>query len=146
MSTNHTLIIVETYCCLYGLSHATYRDIPTSTEFLKSLGRNAFDPLRDNTETSDLHLHTQASHDSKSQGSRLHEIMFKWMKKAIKYCHWLDRLNYDLKPIISVIFHMVLSIRLRLQPLRYLQVLQSPKRYLTSSQNWYWFVRGSPQA
>lgn len=64
-------------------------------------------------EISDLHLHTQASDDSKSQDSRLDEIMFKWMDKAIEYCHWLDRLSYDLKPITTVIFHMVISILYR---------------------------------
>ena len=39
--------------------------------------------------------------------------MFKWMDKANKYCHWPDLLSYDLKPIKTVIFHMVISILYR---------------------------------
>lgn len=66
--------------------------------------------MHDNTEISDLHLHIQASDDSKSQNSRLDEIMFGWMDKAIENCHRLDRLSYDLNPITIVIFHMVISL------------------------------------
>ncbi len=84
-----------------------------SPEVLNSPVRHAFDSLRDNTEISDLHLHTQASDDSKSQNSRLDEIMFKWMDKAIENCHRLGRLSYDLNPITTVIFHMVISILYR---------------------------------
>ncbi len=84
-----------------------------SPEFLNSLVRNAFDSLRDSTEISDLHLHTQARDNSKSQSSRLDEIMFKWMNKAIENCHWLDRLSCDLNPITIVIFHMIVSILYR---------------------------------
>lgn len=59
---------------------------------------------------SHLHLHTQASDDSKSQISRLDEIRFKWMDQAIENCHWLGRLSYDLNSITIVIFHTVVSI------------------------------------
>ena len=112
---------------VWALVH--YRDIHTSTillhilysilyqeqipEVLNLLVRNAFNSLRDNTEIFDLHLHTQASDDSKSQDSRLNEIMFKWMDRAIESYHRLDRLSYDLKPITVVIFHMVVSILYR---------------------------------
>lgn len=84
-----------------------------SPEVLNSLVQNAFNSLHNNTEISNLHLHTQASDDSKSQNSRLNEIMFKWMDKDIENCHRLDRLSYDLNPITIVIFHMVISILYR---------------------------------
>lgn len=118
-----------------------------SPEVLNSLLPNASDSLRDNIEISDLHLHTQASDDSKSQNSRLDEIMLKWVGKAIENCHRLDRLSYDPNSITNFnISYSNLYTLQRLQSIGDLQVFQSSKWYPISSRNWYWFVRGNPQA
>ena len=112
---SYRLIILSRYPHIDDFAtHPTLNLISrASPEVLNSLVPNASDSLRDDIEISDLHLHTQVSDDSKSQNSRLDEIMLKWVGKAIENCHRLDRLSYDPNSITIVIFHMVVSIHYR---------------------------------
>lgn len=117
-----------------------------SPEVLNSLVPNASDSLRDDIQISGLHLHTQASDDSKSQNSRLDEIMLKWVGKAIENCHRLDRLSYDPNSITIVIFHMVVSIHYRDYNL--LETYRCSSRQsgiLSAAETGTGFVRGNPQ-